>query len=226
MIALVAAAMGILGFSRRWISDDGLIVLRPVRQILAGNGPVLNAGERAEVATSAAWQWLIVMATALSRQSPEHVAIFGGLLLTIAGLVMAQAGTLRLFPTSAHEGALPAGALGILGIPPMIHYATSGLETGLTFGWIGASWYLLCRQAGHAKKHNLFRLGFVLGLGPLVRPDLTAVATDDESACRGIGSSAVLRGLSDGVLRAADPIAGTDQGSRRDRLVPGLAVPR
>ncbi|WIM71729.1 hypothetical protein QP028_08525 [Corynebacterium suedekumii] len=27
------------GWTRRWISDDGLIVLRTVRNLLAGNGP-------------------------------------------------------------------------------------------------------------------------------------------------------------------------------------------
>ena len=30
------------GFVRRWISDDGLIVLRTVRNLEAGNGPVFN----------------------------------------------------------------------------------------------------------------------------------------------------------------------------------------
>lgn len=35
-------------WQRRWIADDGLIVLRTVRNLLAGNGPVFNAGERVE----------------------------------------------------------------------------------------------------------------------------------------------------------------------------------
>ena len=51
--ALVAAAVaGVFafwgGWARRWMSDDGLIVLRTVRNLLAGNGPVFNAGERVE----------------------------------------------------------------------------------------------------------------------------------------------------------------------------------
>ena len=37
------------------MSDDGLIVLRTVRNLLAGNGPVFNAGERVEANTSTAW---------------------------------------------------------------------------------------------------------------------------------------------------------------------------
>ena len=46
------------GWTRRWMSDDGLIVLRTVRNLLAGNGPVFNAGERVEANTSTLWQYL------------------------------------------------------------------------------------------------------------------------------------------------------------------------
>lgn len=43
------------GFARRWIADDGLIVLRTVRNLEAGNGPVFNVGERVEANTSTVW---------------------------------------------------------------------------------------------------------------------------------------------------------------------------
>ena len=47
-------------WQRRWIADDGLIVLRTVRNLLAGNGPVFNASERVESNTSTAWTiWCI-----------------------------------------------------------------------------------------------------------------------------------------------------------------------
>ena len=46
---------------RRWIADDGLIVLRTVRNLLAGNGPVFNAGERVESNTSTAWTYLVCL---------------------------------------------------------------------------------------------------------------------------------------------------------------------
>ena len=57
LILATIAAVG--GWMRRWISDDGLIVLRTVRNLLAGNGPVFNAGERVETNTSTLWQYLI-----------------------------------------------------------------------------------------------------------------------------------------------------------------------
>ncbi len=52
----------VLGWQQRWIADDGLIVLRTVRHLLAGNGPVFNAGERLEVNTSAAWTAIVTLA--------------------------------------------------------------------------------------------------------------------------------------------------------------------
>ena len=55
IIALIA------GWQRRWISDDGLIVLRTVRNLQAGNGPVFNAGERVETNTSMLWQYSIYL---------------------------------------------------------------------------------------------------------------------------------------------------------------------
>ena len=46
---LVAAALFAWGaWQRRWIADDGLIVLRTVRNLMAGNGPVFNEGERVD----------------------------------------------------------------------------------------------------------------------------------------------------------------------------------
>lgn len=57
--ALSAFSVAVLafygGWQRRWMSDDGLIVLRTVRNLLAGNGPVFNAGERVEANTSTLW---------------------------------------------------------------------------------------------------------------------------------------------------------------------------
>ena len=56
----VLVAAGLFGWGawqRRWIADDGLIVLRTVRNLMAGNGPVFNAGERVEANTSTVWTY-------------------------------------------------------------------------------------------------------------------------------------------------------------------------
>lgn len=95
LIVALLATWG--GWSRRWISDDGLIVLRTVRNLLAGNGPVFNAGERVETNTSTLWQYLIAAVGALSSARLESIAIYGGLALAVLGCVWATWGGARLW---------------------------------------------------------------------------------------------------------------------------------
>ena len=53
----MAVSFAVLAWQRRWISDDGLIFVRTVRQVLDGNGPVFNVFERAESGTSTLWTY-------------------------------------------------------------------------------------------------------------------------------------------------------------------------
>lgn len=102
------------GFARRWISDDGLIVLRTVRNLEAGNGPVFNMGERVEANTSTLWQYLILMARWVSGAELETIAIYLGLILAVAAMVVGTWAS-----ASMHKGiVLPAGALVYLALPP------------------------------------------------------------------------------------------------------------
>ncbi|MET8688910.1 hypothetical protein ABZV77_32340 [Streptomyces sp. NPDC004732] len=176
---LPALVIGIAGFQRRWMSDDGHIYVRTVRQVLAGNGPVFNAGERAESSTGTLWQWLLVAGGALGADVAT-LAMYGGLLLTVAGFALAGIGALRLRsqPQSqsqsqgGHRGRVlvPCGALVLLALPPVWDFATSGLETGLATCWIAGAWLALV-----ARPRSLVTCA-VLGLGPLVRPDLALVS--------------------------------------------------
>jgi arabinofuranosyltransferase len=43
------------------VCDDGLIVLRTVQNVLDGNGPVFNAGERVEATTSTLWTYVLAL---------------------------------------------------------------------------------------------------------------------------------------------------------------------
>ncbi|MFD0417586.1 hypothetical protein [Streptomyces sp. NPDC127108] len=187
----LAPALVILvaGYQRRWMSDDGHIYVRTVRQILAGHGPVFNAGERAESSTGTLWQWLLVLA-GLPGADIATAAVYGGLLLTAAGFALAAWGAVRLYDGGGRGGArggaggtgsardggrggrvlLPLGALVPLALPPVWDFATSGLETGLATCWLGGAWLLLV-----ARPRSL-ATAFVLGLGPLVRPDLALVS--------------------------------------------------
>ena len=83
-----AVLVAYAGFQRRWMSDDAYVYVRTVRQVLAGNGPVFNAGERVESSTGTLWQWLLVAAGAVGVD-PVSAAVLGGLLLTAAGFALA-----------------------------------------------------------------------------------------------------------------------------------------
>lgn len=163
---LPACVIAFAGFQRRWMSDDGHIYVRTVRQILAGNGPVFNAGERAESSTGTLWQWLLVLA-GLPGLDIARAAMYGGLLLTAAGFAFASLGALRLH---ADKAAVPLGCLVLSALPPVWDFATSGLETGLATCWIAGAWLLLVTRSGS------IITSVVLGLGPLVRPDLALVS--------------------------------------------------
>ncbi|MEV0527879.1 hypothetical protein AB0I66_31080 [Streptomyces sp. NPDC050439] len=169
---LPACVIAFAGFQRRWMSDDGHIYVRTVRQILAGNGPVFNAGERAESSTGTLWQWLLVLA-GLPGLDIARAAMYGGLLLTAAGFALASLGALRLNAHNASDttkAVLPLGCLVLLALPPVWDFATSGLETGLATCWIAGAWLLLVTRA------KSLTTCVILGLGPLVRPDLALVS--------------------------------------------------
>ncbi|WP_344971515.1 hypothetical protein [Streptosporangium fragile] len=167
---VAAAVMALAGWQNRWISDDGLIAVRTVRQLLAGNGPVFNVGERVEANTSTAWTYLVAAVSWLSRGDVAYVAVLLGLACTVGAVVSAMAGTVRLYGGARRF--LPAGVLIVLALPPFWDFATSGLETGLVFLWIGLSWWLLVRAA---REGPVLPLVVVLGLAPLVRPELALV---------------------------------------------------
>ncbi|WP_413757313.1 hypothetical protein [Streptomyces sp. MMBL 11-3] len=184
------------GFRRRWMSDDAYIYVRTVRQILAGNGPVFNAGERVESSTGTLWQWLLAAAGGAGI-GPASAAVFGGLLLTAAGFALAGIGALRLYGGRA---AVPLGSLVLLGLPPVWDFATSGLETGLATCWIAGAWLALTARPGALTTSAL------IGLGPLVRPDLGLVTVvflaaqwllarpSWRGACAGVAAAGALPG--------------------------------
>jgi len=196
-VAVTAALFFAGAWERRWIADDGLIVLRTVRNMLAGNGPVFNAGERVEANTSTLWTFLIyAMQRVMQLPQIEIVALIAALSTSLLAIVFAMwgarimwAGTLRN-PGRLHGRMtagvlmLPFGTLVYIVLPPAKDFATSGLETGLVIAWIALCWFLAQRWA--RAPHSEFALGFpgggtvvlavVAGLGPLVRPEMAIVA--------------------------------------------------
>lgn len=193
---LPLALLFFFGYQRRWVSEDAFIDLRIVENLLAGHGPVFNIDERVEAYTNPLWVALLALWGAVGGRL-EAGALWLGLLLSVAGLGAAQAGALLIWRRGYGHGvptqpriALPLGAAVIAAVPAAWDFATSGLETGLTFGWLGGTFWLLARAydaraetvAAHSEttdegnstvpEWQWLGTAVMVGLGPLIRPDM------------------------------------------------------
>lgn len=94
------------------------------------------------------------------------------------GLVAASLGALRVARVRLSGPGVwlvPFGSLIVLALRPFWEFATSGLEMGLLLGWIGASfWALVTFVLAPASQRSAWRfpLAVLLGLGPVIRPDI------------------------------------------------------
>ena len=196
-VVVVAGLFGWGAWQRRWIADDGLIVLRTVRNLLAGNGPVFNKGERVEANTSTVWTYLVTLGGWIGGSTQlEYVALALALTLSVLGIVLAMLGTGRLYAPGLRGRRallLPAGALVYIAIPPARDFATSGLENGLVLAYLGLLWWMMVcwsqalrlptvpRGRARLPERNATSrvfdgsLAFVAGLSVLVRPELALI---------------------------------------------------
>jgi len=171
-VVIPPLAWGVLAWHRRWITDDGLIVARTVREILAGNGPVFNPGERVEADTSVLWTWLLTFVTWVTRLDIYTVFVWTGLLLAPIGLLLALLGAREVYRRHfPGQPLVPVGAAVVVALPPFWDFVTSGLEDSLVFCWLGLCWWLLAGLRPDSRR-RAYWLAFVAGLGWLVRPDM------------------------------------------------------
>jgi arabinofuranosyltransferase len=171
----------VVGWSKRWVDEDAFLDFRIVDQIRAGHGPVFNVGQRVEVGTSPLWVAVLTVARSVVWfVHIEYVAVVLGLACTGLGLWWVQRGAARLWvdPMSARTSpVVPVGAIVIAALPASWEWATSGLENGLSLAWIGGLMLVLATVAGRDRRPlppwKVVGAGAVVGLGPLVRPDLS-----------------------------------------------------
>ena len=143
IVGVPALIVTVLGWRQRWVGDGGMVYSRTAREILSGNGPVFNAGERAEASTSALWQWLLAACSLLSGKEPSVVAATLGVLLTGVGYALAVAAARKAMRPLTAAPLLPVGMLVLLAVKADWDYASSGLENGLATGWIALAWWYL-----------------------------------------------------------------------------------
>lgn len=175
VVALLPALMiGIGGWIHRWTDEDAFINFRIVDQIMAGHGPVFNAGERIETYTSTLWLAVLVVGRTLFgwAMGLEWISVILGLAAAVAAFTVAARASRALHRPG--EIVVPIGLIVVAAIPVMWDFATSGLEMSLVWLWIAGCWFALTRLAANpvltprARRWSLV----ALGLGPLVRPEL------------------------------------------------------
>lgn len=163
--------MVIGGWSHRWASDDSYIDFRVVHNVLTGHGPVFNVGERVEVDTNPLWVLILVVVAGIGRFLPiAWWAVLLGLVATAAGVGLATAAGIRLSRRHSSGLLFPAGMLVVASVDAFWDFSTSGLETGLIFGWLGLLFWLLSRLRTQGRGGSLLMV--VASLGPFIRPDM------------------------------------------------------
>lgn len=183
LIAPIACFL-IMGWAQRWTSDDGMINIRIAQLLLDGHGFVYNPGERVEAGTSTIWLAIIAALGGVGMRL-ETGAMIAGLATSGLGLacVMLGAWWLRTGADKraawSQETFFPLGVLIYAAVPVAWDYATSGLETGASLAWIGASmlglsvWANSLQHGLTARAVRAWRLTMAwASLGPLVRPEL------------------------------------------------------
>jgi arabinofuranosyltransferase len=169
-LALPVVLLAERAWALRWMSDDGFINLRVVQELLAGRGPVFNSGERVEAATSPLWIGLLAVGHVLVPVRLEWLAVVLGIALTLVGVVAAVVASTSIARTThPHGPLLPLGALVLAVVPPVWEFASSGLEGGLSFAWLGCCFLLLTIAAREPRV--AVPTALLIGLGPLIRPD-------------------------------------------------------
>jgi arabinofuranosyltransferase len=180
-ILLPAAVVGVQVWQRRWVSDDGFINVRVIHQLVAGNGPTYNLTERVEVGTSTLWLAFVTLGKLIAPAAAVgEVMVWLGTGFTVLAMLLLGLAAAHLLPPDSRE-VLPLGLAVLAGLPPFWDFGTSGLETSLTFCWLAGCLWALARRWTNLPRQPLaawrpWPVAWLIGLGPLIRPDLALVA--------------------------------------------------
>lgn len=176
-VMLVPVVLVLVGaWLHHWVAEDAFIDFRVVRNILDGHGPVFNIGQRVEVYTDPLWVALLaVVSFVVPFISVEWWSVILGLVGTAIGFGAASGAAVRVAAHVRKDGdrVIPVGLLVVSSVAVVWDFATSGLETGMIFGWIGLSWLMLVRAFDQVTTTR--RAALVASLGFTIRPDMALV---------------------------------------------------
>ncbi|MCU1467267.1 MAG: putative permease [Actinomycetia bacterium] len=162
-----------MGFAHRWIFDDGYIYMRVIRQVRVGHGPVFNTGQRVEAFTSPLWVGILAVADLVTPISLDWLSVLVGIACSVLGAAFAMRGAAKVARRVAPNAfLLPVGVLAFAALVPVWYFESAGLETGMTFAWLGLCCWVLASWATTPNGKLSVAGAAVLGLGWLVRPEL------------------------------------------------------
>ncbi len=169
LVPLVIVLAG--AWAYRWVDEDAFIDFRIVHNLLAGHGPVFNVGERVEVDSDPLWvACLVVMRAAVPFVTVAWLSVVLGLACTAAAFACGGAAVHRLGSSRGDAVVLPIGLLIVSSVAGVWEFATSGLEMSMVFLWIALSTMALIGV--HERRRRVIGAAVIMGLGPLIRPEL------------------------------------------------------
>jgi arabinofuranosyltransferase len=170
LVPLVVVLVG--AWLYRWVDEDAFINFRIIDNLLAGHGFVFNVGERVEVDSDPLW---VLTLAGLHEVVPflaiEWLSVVVGLVCTAGGFVTGGRAIQRLAAPRTEATVFPLGLLMVSVVAGVWEFSTSGLEMSMVFLWLGSSFLLLVRVA--ARRRRAVPAAVVIGLGPLIRPELS-----------------------------------------------------
>ncbi|HLF70833.1 MAG TPA: hypothetical protein VI759_01585 [Dehalococcoidia bacterium] len=167
--AITAVAMTVLVvYWYGWVSDDAMITFRYAANLLAGRGPVYNAGEQVQGYTHPLWMFLLSFGLVFTKNPLIVSVVFGGALtfatLGVFGYTLARRARDPLVATLA---ILIMAAL-FASSEAWRSFQTSGLENSLTHFFIALLVLELFRE-----RTRPFWISLFASLVVVTRPDLT-----------------------------------------------------
>ena len=149
---LPALMIAIGGWQHRWMDEDAFINLRIVDQIFAGHGPVFNAGERVESATSALWLAILVVARLIfgSFASMEWITTLTSLAAAVGAFAVAGKAA-RVLHRGEDGFVVPVGLILVAAVAVVWDFSTSGLEMGLVWLWLAG---VVRARVGRARRRS------------------------------------------------------------------------
>jgi arabinofuranosyltransferase len=156
LVALLACSLlGVILIRTAWVADEAYITFRTIDNFVHGFGLRWNVAERVQVFTHPLWLFIVGAAYAVTREAYFTVLAIS-MALTLATMYV-------MVTRIATDATAATGAAAVLLLSKgFVDFATSGLETPLTFLLLAIFWAVYFR--GDIRPATLRTLALIAGL--------------------------------------------------------------